>query len=65
MPKQIVTVGSSVSYYRGRFRAAVAWSKVSREHTVATAVPPKKHDSNLTRIHSAIMTSEAFRHASG
>jgi len=64
MQDRIAIVGSGVSYYRGRFRAAVAWSKVSRQRVVeATVLPGKKHDSEMNGSHSTRTTSETLRHA--
>jgi hypothetical protein len=62
MRDRIATVGSGVCYYRGRFRAAMAWSKVSPELTAeATVLPGKRLDSEMNRSHSARMTVGASR----
>ena len=64
MQDQSAAAGSGVSYYRGRFRAAMAWSKVSRERAVeATVLPGKKHDSEISGGHSTKMPSETLRHS--
>ena len=63
MPDRAAASVYDVFYYRGRFWAAVAWSKVNPERTVETAVFPRKGpDGHTNRSCPARTTAGASEH---
>lgn len=62
MQDQIATVGSSVSYYRGRFRADTTWSKLGGERNNKATPSSEKKQNNLKTTESC---SEVLRPAAG